>query len=118
MSGISEYIDAGHFLLTFIIQDGSDCGRLKMAVNQVYLYRISCPDTVRQNQSCRQSLHIFLQISLKRPCAVYGIVTVFHDKFFRPLCQRNRKLLVGQTLVDVLNQQADNAADIIELHRI
>ena len=68
--------------------------------NRVTRIQITC-----KNQLSSQCLNIFLDIALQRSCAIYRIITILNDEMLCLIGKLNRKLLISQSPVQVVNDQ-------------
>ena len=60
-----------------------------------------------------QCLHIILEITFQRTCAVNRIITVIHYHLFGSICKLQRKLLVSQTVAELFDHKIYDLTYII-----
>ena len=94
------------------------CRGCQFSVLLVNLDHVPGTHAVGQNQSGCQRLHVLLQIPLQRPCAVNRVVAVLYNELLCAVSESDGQLSVGQTLIHILHQKADNASDIALCQRL
>ena len=86
---------------------------LKFSVCHADLDRISLVHLVLKDQSRREGLHVFLNISLERSRAKGGVVGRICHKFLGLVCEADGDLSLLQALIEVRNDQIDDARDVV-----
>ena len=92
------------------------CRGCQFSVLLVNLDHVPGTHAVGQNQSGCQRLHVLLQIPL--PSAPSWVVAVLYNELLCAVSESDGQLSVGQTLIHILHQKADNASDIALCQRL
>lgn len=75
--------------------------------------RVAGVQVAGEDGLCQQRFGLALQVALKRPRAVYGVVAVFDDQLARLGCDLQRERFLCQTCAQIRNEQVDDSRDIL-----